>query len=535
VLVSVVVALSLGARVAAADTYPRQPIDVVHYAFNLELRDDSNEIGGEATVEVRILEANLAEFALDLASANGGTGMTVSEVSADGRPLRFAHDHDRLRIALASPARVGDHARVLIKYRGVPASGLRIGSNKFGERTFFASSWPDKARQWLPTIDHVSNKATVEIAVTAPSHYQVVSNGRLVEVLDLPNDRRRTRWAESAPIAPWLVTIGVARFAVHRTDPAAGVPLETWVFPTDRDRGYPTFELPARQALEFFSELVGPYPYEKLANVEAAGVTGGMEHASAIAYGEASVTGQPIPTLVAHEIAHAWFGDGVTERDWDDVWLSEGFATYLAHLFVEHVEGRDAFVAGLKRDRNRVIEAERRSPATPVVHRDLADMTKVLNVFVYQKAGWVLHMLRGTVGFEAFRRGLREYYARYVNANASTADFERVMEEVSGVDLSTFFRQWLRRPGVPRIAGTWHYDRATATIEVDLVQSTDGEVFQLPLEIGIVSGPGLPPRIEKVAITGEHHHVAFTVDHEPADVVLDPDTWTLADMTLVKK
>ncbi len=535
VVLSLVLALSLGARSGSADTYPRQPIAVVHYAFDLELRDDTDEITGQAIVEVRALDSNLAGFALDLASAKANTGMTVSEVRSGGQPLRFTHEGDRLQITLLAPARAGDHVRVVIKYRGVPASGLRIGPNKYGERTFFASSWPDKARQWLPTLDHISDKATVEFAITAPAHYQVVANGRLVEEVDLPGDRRRTVWAESVPIAPWLFTIGVARFAVHQVEPVSGVPLETWVFPRDRDPGYPAFEEPARQALAFFSDLVGPYPYEKLANVEAAGVSGGMEHASAISYGETSVTGRPIPTLVAHEIAHAWFGDGVTERDWDDVWLSEGFATYLAHLFVEHVEGRDAFVAGLVRDRNRVIDAERRSPDTPIVHDNLADMTKVLNVFVYQKAGWVLHMLRGTLGTETFRRGLREYYARYRNGHASTADFERVMEEVSGVDLAAFFRQWLRRGGIPRLEGSWRYNREAARIELDLAQTQGGDVFVLPLEVGIGLGAGQPARIEKLTMADRRCHVEVPVDREPRDVALDPQTWTLADMTLVRK
>ena len=160
---------------------------------------------------------------------------------------------------------------------------------------------------------------------------------------------------------------------------------------------------------------------------------------------------------MAHEIAHAWFGNGVTERDWDDVWLSEGFATYLTHLFVEHVDGRDAFVAGLRRDRDRVAAAEKKTPDTPIVHRDLSDMSRVLNPFVYQKAGWVLHMLRVRVGDEAFRASVREYYRRHQNATASTDDFRRVVEEVTGQDLGPFFRQWLNRPGIPSISGTWRY------------------------------------------------------------------------------
>jgi aminopeptidase N len=518
---------------AGADTYPRQPVDAVHYAFSVTLRDDTDEIAVEAAVTMRLLAAGLSEVSLDLVSNTAGKGMTVSDVTIGGQAARFAHEADRLRISLASPSTAGQEITFSIKYHGVPAAGLRIGANKFGDRTFFASNWPDKARNWLSTIDHISAKATAEFVVTAPAHYQVVANGRLVEEQDLPKGQRRTHWKESVPVAPWLYTVGVARFAVHYADPVGGVPLESWVFPADREIGLAAFEVPARQAVEFFSDLVGPFPYEKLANIETAGVSGGMEHASAIAYGESSVTGRPIAGLVAHEIAHSWFGDGVTERDWDDVWLSEGFATYLTHLFVEHVDGHDAFVAGLRRDRDRVIAAEKKTPDTPIVHRNLSNMNLVLNTFVYQKAGWVLHMLRGKIGSEPFRQALREYYERYRNGVASTDEFRRVAEQVSGMDLAPFFRQWLNRPGVPSISGSWRYMPATKTVEVALEQQTDP--FQLPLEIGISLDAGQPPRIEKVELTARSQRFEFTVDREPADVVLDPNTQALVEATFVKR
>ena len=169
-----------------------------------------------------------------------------------------------------------------IVYHGVPSAGLRIGPNKHKERTFFSSNWPTRRGSGCRPSTTSATRPTGEFIVTAPAHYQVVSNGRLVEEVDLPGDLRRTHWSESAPISPWLFTLGVARFAVHHTDPVRGVPIASWVFPQDRERGVPVFEIPARQAIDFFSDYVGPYGYEKLANVEAAGVSGGMEHASAI-------------------------------------------------------------------------------------------------------------------------------------------------------------------------------------------------------------------------------------------------------------
>src|SRR5688500_6706054 len=152
-----------------------------------------------------------------------------------------------------------------------------------------------------------------------------------------------------------------------------------------------------------FSTSVGPYPYEKLANVQATGFTGGTEYASAIFYGEKGVSSGRGP--VVHEVAHQWWGNSVTEKDWDDVWLSEGFATYFTHLYTEQFSGRDAFVRGLQNDLKVILDAQRNAPDLAVIHRNIADMRGVLNRLVYQKGGWILHMLRGVIGTDTFWTG----------------------------------------------------------------------------------------------------------------------------------
>ena len=188
-----------------ADTYPRQTrIDGLHYVFRLTLRDDSNEIAGEATVRVRFLADGVRELFLDLASAANGRGMTVSAVSSDRRQVMFTHRGDRLQLPLANPSRSGQETVFTIQYGGVPSDGLRLIPNSFGHRTMFSENWPNRARQWLPMIDHPYDRATGEFIVTAPAHYQVVANGLLVEELDLGDGQRRTHWKQSVPIASWL-------------------------------------------------------------------------------------------------------------------------------------------------------------------------------------------------------------------------------------------------------------------------------------------------------------------------------------------
>ncbi len=529
----------LGASVlpASADTYPRQPgIDAQHYAFVVTLRDDTDEITGEATIDLRFLQDGMKTFALDLASPKDGKGMSVTQVTGAGGPLQFTQSGDRLLIALSNPPTRGERRKFTIRYHGIPASGLRIGPDKYGERTFFSANWPNLARQWLPLIDHPYDKATSEFLITAPVKYQVVSNGVLEEQIDLGDGQRLTHWKQSVPIASWLNAIGVAQFASQHFAIFSGIPLQTWVFHQDRDAGMITFDEPTKKAIEFYSESIGPYPYEKLADVEAAGLRGGTEHASAIFYGEGSVTGRgPATNLVAHEVAHQWFGDSVTEKDWDDVWLSEGFATYFTLLTTEHYEGRDAFVAGLKRSREIVFKTEARMPGVAVIHDNLSDMTKVLNQLVYQKGGWTLHMLRGLIGTDKFWAGIQDYYRRYRDSNASTADFRKVMEEDSGVDLGWFFEQWLKRPGSPVVNGHWTYNAGRNQIEIDLSQTQAGDAYRLPLQIGVSDSDSSPLRIEDVLMTSKQQHFEIACGKEPVSVALDPNTWVLMNAHFAKQ
>ena len=517
-----------------ADRYPRQPLDVEHYRFALTLSDSTDRVVGEATVRMRLLAAKMTRVELDLAGATParqGRGMHVSAVTRDGKPLAFTHAADRLAITLDAPSSAGDVVELVVRYAGIPVDGLQIKPNKYGDRTFFSDDWPDKAHNWLPTIDHIADKATMEMDVVAPSHYQVVSNGRRVEETDLPGGTRRTVWRESVPIAPWLYVLGVARFAVQQVGDYHGVPIETWVFAQDRDAGFRDFAVPVKDVLDFYSTWIGPFSYEKLANVQSNSVSGGMEAASAILYSAGSVTGTRSVrwrNVVIHEIAHQWFGDAVTESDWNDVWLSEGFATYFTLLYIEHAYGRDEFVTGLRDSRKTVLDFYARTPDYRVVHENLADMAQVTSAMTYQKGSWVLHMLRQAMGDDRFWAGIRDYYARHRDANASTTDFRLAMERASGLDLAAFFQQWLYRGGVPRVEGTWHWDATARQVVMELQQAQPGEPFRLPMDVALTL-PGAPPRIERVDLAGVSGRFTLAAEQEPTSVELDPNVRLLFD------
>jgi aminopeptidase N len=556
------VVMTLGALApAAADTYPRQPgIDVEEYVFRITLSDATDEIVGVSTAAIRLVENGVTNVMLDLIGRTGGrdTGMTVDSVriapgSAEaaamsgsatgddlGAPVRFAHTGDRLRITLPAAGVAGDRIFLSVAYHGAPATALIIGDNKYGDRTFFSDNWPSKARNWLPTIDHIGEKARMQMVVTAPNQYQVVSNGLLVEETDLGDGMRRTHWNQSVPIAPWLYMVGAARFAVDHLGTHRGVPVQTWVYAQDRDAGFYDFSYPTREVLDFYSEWVGPFAYEKLANIQSNSVrSGGMEAATAILYSADSVNGtrpERWRNVIIHEIAHQWFGNAVTEADWDDVWLSEGFATYFTALFIEHAYGRDEFVKTMTRARGSVMTFYETRPNYRIVHDNLADMGQVATGMQYAKGAWVLHMLRHRIGTETFWEGIRRYYARYYNGQATTTQFREVMEEVSGEDLELFFQQWLYQ-GSSGLAleGTWSYaaNAAGGAVEVLLEQTQrGGTTFTMPVTLEFVAADGTTVR-HTVEMSESNHAYSLAIDFEPVRVVVDPDTWLLmrADVT----
>lgn len=523
-LVSIVGLVEVG-----ADTYPKNlRVDVINYRFALELQDQADRILGTADVNLRFVSEGETSLRFDLTNRDTATGrgMTVSAVSAAGVSLAFTHRDNALTITLPRRFEKDQRLHVQIAYAGVPASGLKIANNKHGDRTFFSDNWPDKARNWLPTVDHPYDKATSEMVVTAPAHYQVVSNGLLVEEIDLPGSRRRTHWRQSVPIAPWLYVLGVARFAVQHVDTFQGKAIQTWVYAQDRDAGFHDFAVTTRDVLEFYSNKVGPFSYEKLANVQSNSVSGGMEAASAIFYSEGSVTGDRSVrwrNVVIHEIAHQWFGNAVTESDWDDVWLSEGFATYFTLLYIEHAYGRDEFLSGLEDSRRRVIEFDKLRPDYRVVHDNLSDMSQVTTGQIYQKGSWLLHMLRGMIGDEAFWSGIRSYYRAHQDGHATTADFRAEMERASGKDLRVFFDQWLTRGGLVRLDGDWTYSAAAKSIAIRLTQRDRARLFAMPLQVGVYTAGSTTPTITTVQLSDASHQFQIAAGQRPDRVVLDPN------------
>ena len=399
--------------------------------------------------------------------------------------------------------------------------------NIHGERTAFSENWPNNARHWLPMIDHPYDKATGEFIVTAPAQYQVVANGLLIEETDLPGGMRRTHWKQSVPIASWLYALGMARFTVRHYATSKGIPQQVWVFPQDAATRPELFELTGRRAFDFFSEQIGPYCTRSSPTCRPP--ASAAAPSTPLRSSMAKRAWPPGSAPVVHEVAHQWWGNAVTERDWDDVWLSEGFATYFTLLYTEQFDGRDAFVRGLRSSRDRILQLEKKTPDTPIIHRNLSDMRRVLNQFVYQKGGWTLHMLRYHDRHGRFWNGIREYYRRYQQPERVDRRSARVMERVSGQDLRWFFAQWLTRSGVPALTGdlALRRGRQAGRRRADAVAGRRAVSAAARIRH---HASGSPRRaIERGELTGREGRFTFPADAEPADVTLDPNTWLLME------
>ena len=291
--------------------------------------------------------------------------------------------------------------------------------------------------------------------------------------------------------------------------------------------------------MEFYSAYVGPYAYEKLANIQTPSVNGGMETSSAIFYGEDLVTGkrdERIRNIVIHEIAHQWFGNAITETTWDDAWLSEGFATFFTLLFIENEYGKEEYKKGIIKAKKTVFDLSLKIPDFSIVGNRTAEKEAVTNGLTYQKGAWILHMLRDFLGEKSFQKGIHAYYKKYYNSNTTTDEFRIEMEKASGKDLKLFFKQWLYQPINPTINAVWKYDAAAKKIVLQLTQSQSGDyLFNTPVEIGYYKLGATSPTILKMNLTRQQEVFSFTLSAAPEKVELDPRNVLLNNGNLTKE
>ena len=519
---------------AARPDAERPRHDAVHYDVWIRLADSGSVFQAAVTTTWRLIGREPLRINLDSA-------YRIRSLTIDGRAATY-HRQGADLLLVTLPATRKPTATTKIEYDGAPPKFVREGRRQSGTqddglvqrgsgatRKIFADNWPNRARKWLASQDHPSDKATVTWTIEAPSGLTVAANGALLGKEQLADGNTRWRFTIEQPIPVHTMVLGAARMSVAQLAPAMCrvrcVPVSVYTYPEDSAWAVNGPFRRASEMVDFYSTLVAPFPYPELRHVETSTIFGGMENTTVIFYDEQGYTSKRLSEgTVAHETAHQWFGDAASQRDWHHLWLSEGFATYGGALWAEHVGGDSALRAAMKGNREAVL----RSPDSerPIIDPKATDLLGLLNSNNYPKGAWVLHTLRGLIGDSTFFRGIRKYYTTYEHGNALSSDLARIMSKEAGSDLTWYFTQALTQPGYPVIKVATKVEGGHLVIELAQVQKPEYGYYRLPnLELKVAG------RTIRVAMVGR---TARTVTHwdsqgEPR-VEVDPNTWWLLDV-----
>ena len=493
---------------------PPPDYDALRYAIRLDVLFDTQTIAGEVDLHARALVPQFTRMEVDLRQ-----NMAVSSVRRGSIPLVFSRSGDRIHIDLDRVFALGETLTVTVAYSGSPLPE-GYGCFRFGthDGTPVAStlSEPWFARNWWPCKEDPGDKATADMTVTVPVSMAVVSNG-LLDSNVAHGSTRTVRWRSEYPIATYLVGMAVTNYVrfddVYVDALGDSMPVEFYAYPEDEPicRSRWSGEV---EKLEFFRSVFGEYPFvaDKYGIVEQ--IRGGIEHQT--------ITGLPADglgdsVLLSHELSHQWWGDMVTCATWHDIWLNEGFATYSSGLWLEH-ETAGGYAAFLDD-----IEGAARSGSS--VYRPRIDSIEdIFNASTYERAAWVLHMLRGVVGDSTFFGALRDYRAAFEYASATTADYESIVETRAGRSLAWFFDEWIYGAGEPEYEYSWQVippDRVL--IHVEQVQA--GPTFRMPIPITVRTMMGFRSFVLEDSLRSQ------TFDTRPGNgvsgVQFDPRNWIL--------
>ena len=521
----------------------QQPIDVKHYRLQLQLIPNETGTAGMVKGVVSLnceTTGTVSEINVDALQ-----NLTVESVELDGAPNAFRRTKKHVIVTLPVSLPAGRSLTITIHYQG-PGSGGGVGGGLLFTRhgpglvpVVASHSEPFGSPLWWPCIDNPADKATAEIEITVPAGNQAASNGVLDRIRDNPDNTVTYFWREASPLSTYLVSVAATNYekledTYTALDGVTRMPLVYYVYPEHLEQGRTKFAV-TRTAMEIYAQLFGEYPFlsEKYGMAEFP-FGGAMEHQtitsiSSSLVGSLNSSGQ---ATIAHELAHHWWGDLVTMRTWDDIWLNEGFATYSEVLFFERFAG---MAPGELLSRSYDDGNVDGNLGGTVTAEDL-DQPFDDTGAIYRKGGWVLHMLRGVIGDQKFFEALRRYAARYAFSNASTADFRQVCEEVFGAPLDWFFQQWIFARGRPVYKVSTEISalqNGAHAVSVMLKQKQSLPIpgreagnYIMPLEITIHYADGTS-ETRVVFNDKRKQRFDFTVSKQPASIGLDESNWVL--------
>jgi len=524
--------LLLPASAFAQNPYNEKPsyarsrdFDLQHLKLELSFDLPAQKLLGTATLRMSPLSGDLRELALDSASLN------IESITVSGRPLTFRTTDDKLYITLDRQYPSGKPIDFVIRYNTQPKRGLFFVFPDKHHPNRPKQIWADgdtaggNNRFWFPSYDFPNDKTTTEMLVTVPTGWETVSNGKLVATNESKSGGTTFHWSQDKPMATYLVSLVAGEFDKRE---------EEWLVPVDyyvpRGKGADIPRTFGRtiQMLDFFSANIAPYPWAKYAQAMVDTFGGGMENTSATTEGANSILEERdfeerrwgTDSLIAHEMAHQWFGDLVTCADWRHTWLNEGFATYFEALWEEHARGREVFDW-------QELRAGRGITASPgrvaVVPQNGQDENSAYGM-IYNKGGWTLHMVRGQLGDARFWKAIQHYAKKFSYQAATTSDFVEAISEATGQDLEWLFDQYVYKPGHPEFEVTWDYDSTNRLLHLAVKQNQKVDAkpapFRVPIEIEALGDSS--SQTFTFWAGKESEDLYFGVTDRPRTVLFDP-------------
>ena len=516
---------------------PRRDFDFIHLRLECSFDWEAGSVDGTVTHTVRAFRDGVRALELDAIDIDV-RGVTLS----DGRPLSFETLPGRLRVGLGAESRRGEEITFSIAYRAQPRLGVYFRKPSIDSPGTPMQIWTqgeaEEARHWIPCFDHPSDKLTTEVFVRAPRPLIAISNGRLISSKPAGDDTSIFHWRQDEPHTTYLISVIVGEFSVWK-DWAGKIPLKAYTQPRLADLAARSFALTA-DMIDYFQMKTGVlYPWPRYDQICVSGFRfGGMENTAATTLNERTLHDERAALdvssrgLVAHELAHQWFGDLVTCKDWGEMWLNEGFATFFENLYAEHHLGWDEAVYARdergKKYRSEDSEEYRRRLST----RRWRNPVDLFDSHSYSKGCLVLSMLRYVLGDDLFFAGIELYLERNAYRPVETADFRIAMEEATGESLGWFFDQWVHSGGHPqyKVQSRWDAQARSLQIEVEQTQEVDHltPLFRMPVVLSIAQSSAVTEH--KVWVSEKKHTFTFPVAERPRMVRFDPQDWILKEL-----
>ncbi len=537
----VIIVLIVAAAGRVDEPYARsRDYDLQNARIALRFDLEQHKVLGEVTHTLTVLREDASRLAFD------SVDLTILSATVNGQPANFETTASQLLVGLNHPAKRGERFKVHIRYEGRPKRGLYfvLPDKNYPDRPreIWTQGEAEDTRYYIPIYDYPNDRTSTEMILTVPCDWLTVSNGKLIGVEDAPGGMKTWRWRQSAPHSTYLISLVAGEFE-RTSETWRNIPVSYYVPRGSGGRVQPTFAH-TEKMLEFYSDMLGvPYPWDQYAQATVDDfVVGGMENTS-----ETTLTSRVLlhPQLagellersddvIAHEMAHQWFGDLVTCKDWANLWLNEGFATYFAILWEEHYYGPDEAAYRLWRSRNNWMLSTRLY-SVPILTRHFTDASEYAGNF-YSKAAWVLHMLRQKLGDAGFFRAMKHYLEANRGQNVVSADLAKAIEEATGTNVDLFFDQWIYGAGAPRFEVHHAYDAAARQVKLEVKQTQKVEgrvgVFRVPVEIEITTVTG--KKSFPVTITQAGETFTFPADGPPRLVLFDKGNKVLKSVDFEK-